>query len=69
VPKTVDEERYSMLCDLWSPSENYTFTFVAQGYKKLSFKSDWIKEFPWLSYSTNFGGGFYRALPFPSYYL
>jgi hypothetical protein len=59
--KITDQERYNILCHPWVPPVNFNFPLIAQANKNRSFKLHWINEYPWLSYSQKYGGGFCRV--------
>ncbi|XP_028419093.1 52 kDa repressor of the inhibitor of the protein kinase-like, partial [Dendronephthya gigantea] len=49
-----DTQKYEVLCNVWVPSTNFPFPLV-NGRK---FRLDWIKLFPWLTYSQKLNGAF-----------
>jgi hypothetical protein len=54
-PQLTDEEKYQALCNVWVPPESYVFPVNKDGRK---FRFDWLKLFPWLSYSQKEDGVF-----------
>lgn len=55
-----DVERRSFLNNSWTPPFDYKFPTVSQGDKRRSFRVEWLRRFPWLSYSDFKNGAFCR---------
>ena len=50
-----EQQKYDILCNVWRPSENYSFPINEN---KRKFHYGWLKIFPWLTYSEKFDGAF-----------
>lgn len=53
-------EKYHILSSPWVPPKSYTFPSKTHGSRVRKFQGNWLKEFPWLSYSKKLDGGFCR---------
>jgi hypothetical protein len=52
VNSLTDEQKYNVLCNVWVPSTNFPFPLV----NGRRFRLDWMKLFPWLTYSQKLNG-------------
>lgn len=56
-----DEDKYSVLCNPWIPSDKYNFPVAPQcGNHKRTFQMKWLSDFPWISYSDKDNGVYCR---------
>ena len=54
VNSLTDEQKYNVLCNVWVPSTNFPFPLV----NGRRFRLEWMKLFPWLTYSLKLNGAF-----------
>ena len=50
-----EQQKYDILCNVWRPSDTYVFPMNED---KRRFRYEWLKVFPWLTYSEKFDGAF-----------
>ena len=53
-----DDEKFWLLHNVFRPYTEYKFPTKDEYGKKRSFQHNWIKQFPWLSYSVTSNGGY-----------
>ena len=57
--KLTDDERMKVLTETWRPDEDYKFPLLEKFKKrKLYFRHQWFRDYPWLSYSSLEEGAF-----------
>lgn len=55
-----NKNKYNLLCNSWKPPSSYKYPSKTVGSRLRKFQPNWLKEYPWLSYSKQKDGAFCR---------